>query len=170
MCTFGAPCPTGFPPSYPLTATAQYPTAPDGSTSDGSARAHAVMTVAAAGEGSRVTIATDYSVAGRVAQFGRGVMEDVSRRLVSQMAACIKSNLEGGEAPAATEVSAAEAPAVAEAAAEGSDAAAIAAAPASPAQVASRPLAPAKPVNALSLFFLVLWDRIRRLFGAKPSA
>jgi hypothetical protein len=33
----------------------------------------------------------------------------------------------------------------------------------------TRAPAEAKPVNALSLFFAVLWDRIRRLFGAKPA-
>ena len=40
---------------------------------------------------------TDYNVAGRVAQFGRGVMEDVSRRIVNDMAACIKANVEAAE-------------------------------------------------------------------------
>jgi uncharacterized protein len=152
-------------------------------TGPGSANATATMTVLADGAGSTVKLETDFTVAGRVANFGRGVMEDVSRRLVNQMAACIKSNLEGGGAAGATEVSAAdhptkpggfagtpdEAPAIAEAAAEGADAAAANAAPATPAQVAPRPMATAKPVNALSLFFLVLWDRIRRLFGAKPA-
>jgi len=141
-------------------------------TGPGSANATATMSVLADGAGSTVKLETDFTVAGRVANFGRGVMEDVSRRLVSQMAACIKSTREGAEPPGATEISAAEAPAVAEAAATGADAAAATAAPATPARVAPvapRPLATAKPVNALSLFFLVLWDRIRRLFGAKPS-
>src|SRR3981081_2348068 len=41
-------------------------------TGPGSARAKAVMTVEADGAGSVVKIVTDYSVAGRVAQFGRG--------------------------------------------------------------------------------------------------
>src|SRR6266511_1175152 len=49
-------------------------------TGPGSARATAEMRVQTAGEGSLVQITTDYHVAGRVAQFGRGVMEDVSRR------------------------------------------------------------------------------------------
>jgi hypothetical protein len=34
----------------------------------------------------------------------------------------------------------------------------------------TRAPAPAKPVNAVSLFFAVLWDRIRRLFGSKSTA
>jgi carbon monoxide dehydrogenase subunit G len=138
-------------------------------TGPGSANATATMSVLEDGATSIVKLVTDFTVAGRVANFGRGVMEDVSRRLVSQMADCIKSNLEGGEADRAAEAGAGGAPAVAEAAAPAADAAAISAAPATPAQVAPRPMATAKPVNALSLFFLVLWDRIRRLFGAKSS-
>src|SRR6202048_2117184 len=66
-------------------------------TGPGSARAKALMTVVADGAGSTVKITTDYNVAGRVAQFGRGVMEDVSRRIVNDMAACIKANVEAGE-------------------------------------------------------------------------
>src|SRR5439155_22087077 len=67
-------------------------------TGPGSARATATMTVEESEGGSTVNIATDFTVAGRVAQFGRGVMEDVSRRLIGQMADCIKTQL---EAPAA---------------------------------------------------------------------
>lgn len=136
-------------------------------TGPGSAQAKATMTVTEQGTGSTVVLATEYTVAGRVANFGRGVMEDVSRRLVSQMADCIKAQLEGPHgassgqetalpAASASEVSAAETPAIA-----GGDVAA-APAPAAPAAPAA-----AKPVNALSLFFAVLWDRIKRLFGGR---
>ena len=116
-------------------------------TGPGSARAHAVMTVTEEGGASRVSIHTEYQVAGRVAQFGRGVMEDVSRRLVGQMAECIKAHLEaeassppGGEVPPQSGGGGA----------------------------APTPSVPqAKPINALSLFFQVLWDRVRRLSGSK---
>ena len=64
-------------------------------TGPGNARAKAAMRVEESGAGSKVTVSTDFTVAGRVAQFGRGLMEDVSKSLVAQMAACIKSNLEG---------------------------------------------------------------------------
>src|SRR5919202_3573692 len=68
-------------------------------TGPGSARATARMAVEDAGaDTSTVRLTTDFTVAGRIANFGRGVMEDVSKRLVSQMADCIKSNLET-EAP-----------------------------------------------------------------------
>jgi uncharacterized protein len=126
-------------------------------TGPGSARATATMSVLESAGGSTVRLSTDYTVAGRVANFGRGVMEDVSRRLVSQMADCIKAHLETAEA---------EAPPAA-GAALGADSE-PAAGPTEP----SRPFAPAasqpqvaKPVNALSLFFSVLWERIKRLFG-----
>jgi carbon monoxide dehydrogenase subunit G len=158
-------------------------------TGPGSARATAVMTVEPAEAGSKVRLATDFNVAGRVANFGRGVMEDVSRRLVNQMAACIKSNLESAEAESAE---AAEPPEASPAAAPAGDPAETqppepAAAPAAPAAqsapaAGTRPAAPtpsptrkpaaaapapARPVNALSLFFAVIWDRIKRLFGRR---
>lgn len=63
-------------------------------TGSGSAQATTVMSVAADGDDSTVTLATDFTVVGRVAQFGRGIMEDVSRHLVGQAAECIQSKLE----------------------------------------------------------------------------
>ena len=78
-------------------------------TGPGNARAKAAMRVEESGSGSKVTVSTDFTVAGRVAQFGRGVMEDVSKSLVAQMAACIKSQLEGAEPPAASAENAAPA-------------------------------------------------------------
>ena len=120
----------------------------------GSARATATMSVVDAGNGtSGVKLVTDYTVAGRIANFGRGVMEDVSKRLVSQMADCIKANLETEAEPEAA------APPEARPATDGG---ATAAAPVTTAAPAA-----ARPVNALGLFFSVLWDRIRRLFGRR---
>jgi len=138
-------------------------------TGPGSARATARMSVEEAGGASRVRLVTDYTVAGRIANFGRGVMEDVSKRLVTQMADCIKAHLETAEQPAPAQPGAAAAGAGAEGAeatARGAEAAettgAAAPAPSGPAVTAT--LRAAKPVNALSLFFAVLWDRIKRLF------
>jgi carbon monoxide dehydrogenase subunit G len=70
-------------------------------TGSGSAQAKTVMSVAADGDASMVTLATDFTVVGRVAQFGRGIMEDVSRHLVGQAADCIQSKLEAPPASAA---------------------------------------------------------------------
>jgi len=123
-------------------------------TGPGSARAKANMSVVADGAGSTVKIVTDYNVAGRVAQFGRGVMEDVSRRLVGEMAACIKANVEAAETTSAATPEGGE---------SGPGAAAASPAPASPA------LATAKPVNAFGLLFSVLWARLRGAFGSKSQ-
>ncbi|HSP07961.1 MAG TPA: SRPBCC family protein [Candidatus Dormibacteraeota bacterium] len=124
-------------------------------TGPGSARASAHMSVEPEGAGSLVKIVTDYSVAGRVAQFGRGVMEDVSRRIVNDMAACIKANLEAAQPPSAP-------------AAGGPVGPAAAGAPVSAPPVAP-PATTAKPVNALALLFSVLWARIKRLFSGKSA-
>src|SRR2546430_9880381 len=122
-------------------------------TGPGSARATARMAVEDAGsDTSTVRLTTDFTVAGRIANFGRGVMEDVSKRLVSQMADCIKSNLETeappepASAPGENEQAAAEAAGAA--AAQAAPAAAPAAAPTAP-----PPAQATRPVNALSLLF-----------------
>jgi carbon monoxide dehydrogenase subunit G len=113
-------------------------------TGPGSARAKAYMSVLPEGAGSVVKIVTDYSVAGRVAQFGRGVMEDVSRKIVNEMAACIKSNVEAAEP------------------APGGGAGAGASGPSD----APKPVAAtAKPVNAFGLLFSVFWSRVRAVFS-----
>ena len=67
----------------------------EGRTTGGSdsARVRSLMEVAAEGEGSRVRITTDLDIKGRAAQMGQGVITDVSRRLVSQAAACIEARL-----------------------------------------------------------------------------
>ena len=78
-------------------------------TGSGSAQATTVMAVAADGEGSMVTLTTDFTVVGRVAQFGRGIMEDVSRHLVGQAAACIQSKLEAPPPGAASSADASSA-------------------------------------------------------------
>lgn len=127
-------------------------------TGPGSARARALMSVTAAEGGSVVKIVTDYNVAGRVAQFGRGVMEDVSRRLVGEMAACIKANVEAGEPHSSPDPGASAAAA---------GAATTAVGPSTSSSSAPAQMATARPVNALGLLFSVLWARLRGVFGAR---
>jgi carbon monoxide dehydrogenase subunit G len=127
-------------------------------TGPGSARAKARMTVEADGSTSIVKIVTDYSVAGRVANFGRGVMEDVSRRIVNDMAACIKANVEAGEpggGGASGPGSAASGPSSSAGEPE-----------AGPGVHPAAPVATSRPINALELLFSVLWAR---LTGRKDS-
>jgi len=116
-------------------------------TGPGSARASAQMRVQTAGENSLVTITTEYHVAGRVAQFGRGVMEDVSKRLIHDMAACIQANVEAAEEPVPDDdVSAAVARST----------------PAPAPQTA-------KPVSAFALFWHLVKLRVARLFGRRSA-
>src|SRR5256885_2551644 len=124
-------------------------------TGPGSARASAEMRVQTAGEGSLVTITTEYHIAGRVAQFGRGVMEDVSRRLIGEMARCIQANVEADE-PAEDDVAAA----VARSAPTETSRHPEASGP-KPAQA----VATAKPVSAFSLLWHLIAGRFRRPFG-----
>src|SRR2546427_5674343 len=111
-------------------------------TGPGSARATAQMRVQTAGEGSLVQITTEYHVAGRVAQFGRGVMEDVSKRLINEMARCIQANLESDE-PAEDDVAAAV----------------------SRSGAAAATVRAAEPVSAFGLLLHLIAVRFRRLFG-----
>lgn len=63
----------------------------------GAVQARLVVTVSASeSAGSTVSLATDYTVTGRIAQFGRGVLEDVARRLIGQMADAMRARLTGG--------------------------------------------------------------------------
>ena len=128
-------------------------------TGPGNARAKANMRVEESGAGSRVTVSTDFTVAGRVAQFGRGLMEDVSKSLVAQMAACIKSQLETAE----------QAPPPTPTAAAGEAGAATASAPAAAAPPPAPPLPTARPVNALGLLWSVLVARLKAIFGHAPA-
>lgn len=50
----------------------------------------------AAGGGTRAEIVTDLAVTGKPAQFGRGVMQDVSDKLLGQFVACLEQQLAGG--------------------------------------------------------------------------
>jgi carbon monoxide dehydrogenase subunit G len=52
------------------------------------------------GAGTAVTVATDMIVTGRPAQFGRGLIEDVGNKIISQFADCLSKSLGPQEAPA----------------------------------------------------------------------
>jgi hypothetical protein len=67
---------------------------------NGSAKATATMRVTPAGSGSTVELSTDLSVSGKLAQFGRSVMSDVSNRMVGQLADRVRSTIEAANAPA----------------------------------------------------------------------
>ena len=56
--------------------------------------------------GTRVDIATDLTLAGAVAQYGRGLVEDVSSQLVGQFADCLEKQLAGTKEEAVAAVQA----------------------------------------------------------------
>lgn len=55
------------------------------------------------GEGTRVAVETDIQISGPAAQFGRGVMQDVSSKLIGRFADCLAEEMagEGGAGPRA---------------------------------------------------------------------
>ncbi|MBI1349613.1 MAG: hypothetical protein GC156_00675 [Actinomycetales bacterium] len=79
----------------------------------------------------RANIVTDLTVTGKAAQFGRGVMADVSKKLIGQFAGNLEKVIAAKQAPAA-EAPPAEAAAGGEAAAGAAPAAAAPATPAAP--------------------------------------
>jgi hypothetical protein len=97
--------------------------------------------------GTRVDIVTDLTLSGAVAQYGRGIVQDVSGQLVAKFADCLKAQL------------AAAAPEAAAGAAE---------------QAAAATERAARPVSGLSLGLGALVRAIgrffSRLFGRKPES
>jgi carbon monoxide dehydrogenase subunit G len=69
----------------------------------GNGTASATVTIALAdesGASTRADVATDLSITGKPAQFGRGVIQDVSDKLLGQFIACIEDRLSEAGAPA----------------------------------------------------------------------
>ena len=62
---------------------------------NGTAAAKVTVTMAAAAGATQVDVATDLAITGKPAQFGRGVMQDVSDKLLGQFVACLEQRLAG---------------------------------------------------------------------------
>lgn len=67
----------------------------------GNASATITASLTPEGEGTRVSVVTDLTITGRAAQFGRGVLADVSSKLMGQFVQCLETSLLGGEGAAA---------------------------------------------------------------------
>jgi uncharacterized protein len=134
----------------------------------GGANATIVNSLSEHDGGTQVHAVTDFTITGRLAQFGRGgMMQDVSNRLLRDFATCLSSRLAEGPAPAAEVPSGAEVTA-GDAAPEEVAAAGQAPASTPPPAATPPPTAPAaQPLKGGSLFFAVLWDRIKRLFSRR---
>ena len=70
---------------------------------NGTAGATVTLSMASSGGGTEVEVLTDLSITGKPAQFGRGVMQDVSDKLLGQFVACLEERLGSGseDAPGA---------------------------------------------------------------------
>lgn len=102
----------------------------------GGATARVESTMQPEGDGSRVVIITDVNLSGTAAQFGRPVVQDVSRQLTARFAACLQTKL--GTAETAS-----------------SD----------PAASAELHTVPPQPVSGLSLLFRALVSPLTRRIG-----
>src|SRR4051794_30901424 len=102
---------------------------------NGTAGATVTLSMDGDGDSTDVNVLTDLAITGKPAQFGRGVMQDVSDKLLGQFVACLEQRLGEGGAPAPAGPAAAATPAAAEPATP--------ATPAAPAAPAATPEAPA---------------------------
>ncbi|MEA2331907.1 MAG: uncharacterized protein QOH58_2045 [Thermoleophilaceae bacterium] len=131
----------------------------------GDASANIEMQVSGEGERSKVSAVADVQLTGRAAQNGRGIVQDVSARLIAQLAQSLDERYgrEPGSAPDAEPAAAAQ-----PAPGDGSPATPAAATPAAATPAAATPPppppAPAAPLKGGRLLFAVLWQRIRGLF------
>jgi len=75
----------------------------------GSASATITSTMEETAEGTKVSVVTDMRVTGPAAQFGRGVMQDVSAKLMGRFADCLADKLTADKEEAPVEAAAPEA-------------------------------------------------------------
>lgn len=139
----------------------------------GSARMSMVSEVASAdGAGSTVRVEVDVEVVGKLAQFGRGMIEEVSRQMFRQFAGCVRATLEAPE-PAAPQAPSEPAAGPASAFARASAPATTAGAAPPPAPGASPTAAPAvaasEPLRVLPLLWAAFKAWLRRVLGGKRS-
>ena len=118
-----------------------------------------VMLEAVTDASTRVSVHTDLTITGKVAQFGRGVLADVSRKLMGQFADNLAELVAADAAAAESAGDAGDAEASAEDAPEGSPAEVEAADPA-PAPAAAAPAAEVEAVDLLEVAGAPLLKRL----------
>jgi carbon monoxide dehydrogenase subunit G len=75
---------------------------------NGTASAHVTVTMSDGAGSTDVAVETDLAITGKPAQFGRGVMQDVSDKLLGQFVACLEQRLTPGQADVPAEVPSSE--------------------------------------------------------------
>lgn len=63
----------------------------------GNAGAQVTMQLVPDGSGTRVDVLTELNITGKPAQFGRGVMQSVSDKLLGQFVGCVENKLAAGD-------------------------------------------------------------------------
>ena len=74
---------------------------------NGTAGAKVTVSMTDAGGSTDVSVETDLAITGKPAQFGRGVMQDVSDKLLGQFVTCLEQRLAAPEEPSGGEPAAA---------------------------------------------------------------
>jgi carbon monoxide dehydrogenase subunit G len=110
---------------------------------NGTAGATVTLTMTGTGAATDVKVHTDLAITGKPAQFGRGVMQDVSDKLLGQFVACLEQRLGDSGTPAPAEPTTATEPAAPSAA---SAPAPPAPAPPAESEAGAQAAAPAEPV------------------------
>ena len=116
----------------------------------GGANAAVTFSIEPIDTGSRVLIETDLTLSGSVAQYGRGVgmVKDLSQQIIGQFAENLKNNVIDAETEAEKEIDLVQ-----------EDRKTI------PAKETPQPAA--APIQVGSMGLIVIWNAIKRLFGAK---
>jgi carbon monoxide dehydrogenase subunit G len=75
----------------------------EGRETRGQGNANAIITAQLTedGDGTKAVVTTDLTISGKAAQFGRGVLADVSGKLLQQFVRCLESNVLSADVPAA---------------------------------------------------------------------
>ncbi|HEU4434674.1 MAG TPA: SRPBCC family protein [Pyrinomonadaceae bacterium] len=127
----------------------------------GSTKVTMVSTVTALeGGSSAVSVDADINLVGRIVQFGRGMIEEVSRQMFRQFATCVKGRLEVEE-PSHPESPSTNSEPTASADA-GATSSAVAASTPEPATRSAVP--ETKPISATSVGLRAMWAIIARFF------
>jgi carbon monoxide dehydrogenase subunit G len=110
----------------------------------GTAKATVEARMESEGDSTKVMLTTDLAVTGKPAQFGRGVMADVSGKLIDQFAQCLASEVQSGtRTGGAASAGSSSGPAADSTPAAASSAPTTSSAAATPATPATPPLPPA---------------------------
>src|ERR1051325_1573968 len=152
----------------------------------GAANATATSTMEAVEGGTKVSIETDLTITGAVAQYGRGMIGDISQKLTNEFAQCLQANIGAAEVsdaagpagrlaeedPATSSVQREAAPGPGQSA--GASPEATSSNPGRPQATATRPPVQARPVGGIRLGLWAFWRAVvrffRRLFGGGGAA